>query len=83
MKFARIVERGNRQVLLSTDLALDGNGYIVVIETSYQGDQFFSLCIEGFTTRQEAYDAMMTLTDDEIMSNILNDIDYVLEDDEQ
>lgn len=82
MKFARIVERGNRQVLLNTDLALDGNGYIVVIETSYQGDQFFSLYIDGFTTRQAAYDAMMTLTDDEVMSNIMNVMDHISEDEQ-
>lgn len=79
MKFARIVERGNRQIVLTTDVALDGNGYIVVIETHYQGDQFVSLAVEGFATRADAYAGMTVLTDDEIMQNISNVLDALSE----
>lgn len=79
MRFARIVERGNRQVLLTTDFALEGDGYIVIIETHYQGDQFVSLYIQGFATRDQAFDAMHALSDDEVMQNISNVIDIIAE----
>lgn len=83
MHFARIVERGNRQILLTTDLALDGDGYIIVIETHYQGEQFVSLYIGGFESRKAAYDNMMKLSDDDIMANIAKVIDVIAEDNGQ
>lgn len=82
MRFARLVEKANRQILLTTDMALEGDGYIIVIETHYQGDQFVSLMVGGFPTRKEAYDNMMKLEDTEIMANIMKVLEALSEDEE-
>lgn len=82
MRYARLVERANRQILLTTDLDDDG-GYIIHIETHYMGDQFVSLTVKGFATRQEAYDSMMKLSDDDIMGNIMRVLEALSEDEGQ
>lgn len=80
MKFARIVERGNRQVLMTTTPDLEGTGYVVLIESQYDGDQFVSISAGDYATRQIAYDNMMTLSDDEVIQTITNILDSLSED---
>jgi hypothetical protein len=75
VKWLRVVERGNRQILLTTEKESETGGYLVIIETHFQGDQFVSLAIEGFESRPSAYAGMMGLSDDEIMANITNVLD--------
>jgi hypothetical protein len=77
MKWLRVVERGNRQILLTAEKHVDGDGYSVVIETHYQGDQFVSVAVGGYDTRQAAYDGMMSSSDDMVMSHIMSMIDHL------
>jgi hypothetical protein len=80
MKWVRLVERGNRQILLTVTPDIDKEGYLIVIETHYSGNTFVSLAVEGFTTMQEAIAGMNALTDDEIVGNISHMLDYLSED---
>lgn len=80
MRFARIVERGNRQVLLTTTTAPEGDSYIVLVETQYDGDQFVSIAAGDYATRQIAYENMMALSDDEVIQTITNILDSLSED---
>lgn len=80
MHFARIVERGNRQVLMTTTPSPEGNSYVVLIETQYDGDQFVSIAAGDYATRQEAYDNMMRFSDDEVIQTITNILDSLSED---
>ena len=80
MRFARIVERGNRQVLLTTTTAPEGDSYIVLVETQYDGDQFVSIAAGDYATRQIAYENMMALSYDEVIQTITNILDSLSED---
>lgn len=83
MKFARIVDRANRQILLTTSWEKSEDCFVICIETHYSGENFFSLDIGNFKTRKEAYDAMMKLSEDDIVLGITGAIDKISEDEEE
>lgn len=75
MKFCRIVERGNRQVLLTVDPYFEEGedeqaGYCICMETHYRGDDFATVTIHGFATQEAAALAMMESDDDEIIQGM-------------
>lgn len=80
MRFARTIERGNRQVLLRASASLDGNDYVVVVESHYQGEQFVSVSLGGFPTFDQACAAMDSLDEDDVVRCITGLIDDISED---
>jgi hypothetical protein len=75
MKFCRIIERGNRQILITVGQDEESNEYTLTIETHYVDEEIVFITITGFTSFADASQAMQTIVEDEVIQGMSEFID--------
>lgn len=77
MKFARLIERGNRQILVTVgELEVNGeNSITMCFQAHYIGDAVVYFTLTGFKSLAQASEMMMELEEEEIVSTVMKFID--------